>query len=53
MGELSFPYAQSFKKIWPTWRDELDAVIRVYDKSGNVIELALILTLRESPIQVA
>jgi hypothetical protein len=30
-----------------------DAVIRVCDQVGNVIELALILALRASPIQVA
>jgi hypothetical protein len=35
MGELSFSYAQSFEKIWPTGQEELGRVIRVYDKSGQ------------------
>jgi hypothetical protein len=38
MGALSFSYAQSLEKIWPTWQDEWGAVIRVYDATGNVIE---------------
>jgi DNA-binding winged helix-turn-helix (wHTH) protein len=40
------------KKIWPG-ETNWDAVIRVYEQIGNVIEFPLILTLRESPIQVA
>jgi hypothetical protein len=36
---LSFSYAQSFEKVWPTWQDESDAVIRVYDDAGNVIHV--------------
>jgi hypothetical protein len=53
MGELSFSYAQSFENIWPTWQDELQRRDPRYDQRGNVIEFPLIVTLRESPIQVA
>jgi hypothetical protein len=38
MGELSFSYAQSVEKIWPTGKTNWDAMIRVYDEAGNVIE---------------
>jgi arabinogalactan endo-1,4-beta-galactosidase len=38
MGELSFSYAQSFEKIWPTGKTNWDAVTRVFDEARNAIE---------------
>jgi len=38
MGELSFSYAQILKKSGQLGKTNWDAVIRVYDEAGNVIE---------------
>jgi len=38
MGELSFSYAPSFERIWPTWQDELGRRDSRFRGTGNVIE---------------
>jgi hypothetical protein len=38
MGALSFSYAQSVKKSGQLGKTNWDAVIRVHDAAGNVIE---------------
>ena len=38
MGEFSFSYAQSFEKIGQLGKTNRDAVIRVYDEAGKVLE---------------
>jgi hypothetical protein len=38
MGELAFSYGQSFEKICQPGKTNWDALIRVYDEAGNVID---------------